>query len=78
MFFETTIQGNNADLAMVQKTIIDTLHQARAGGGGGGRRVLEHLPLCHMMPKVPFCQGNFLFYFILLNTLLWRPAQSNY
>ncbi len=27
MFFETTITGNNADLAMVQKTIIDTLHK---------------------------------------------------
>ncbi len=24
--------------------------------GGGG---LENLPLCPMMPKVPFCQGNF-------------------
>ncbi len=40
--------------------------QARAEGGG--RRVLEHLPLCTMMPKVPFYQG--IFYFILLNTLL--------
>ncbi len=29
----------------------------------GGRRVLEHLPLCHMMPKVPFCQGDFFFIF---------------
>ncbi len=29
----------------------------------GGRRVLEHLPLCSMMPKVPFCQGNFFFFF---------------
>ncbi len=27
MFFETTIMGNTADLAMVQKTIIDTLHK---------------------------------------------------
>ncbi len=27
MFFETTIIGNTADLAMVQKTIIDTLHK---------------------------------------------------
>ncbi len=26
-FFETTIMGNTADLAMVQKTIIDTLHK---------------------------------------------------
>ncbi len=25
----------------------------------GGRRVLEHLPLCTMMPKVPFYQGIF-------------------
>ncbi len=27
LFFETTIMGKNADLAMVQKTIIDTLHK---------------------------------------------------
>ncbi len=27
MFFESTIMGNTADLAMVQKTIIDTLHK---------------------------------------------------
>ncbi len=27
LFFETTIMGNIADLAMVQKTIIDTLHK---------------------------------------------------
>ncbi len=27
MFFETTLMGNTADLAMVQKTIIDTLHK---------------------------------------------------
>ncbi len=27
LFFETTIMGNNADYAMVQKTIIDTLHK---------------------------------------------------
>ncbi len=27
MFFETTITGNTADLAMVQKMIIDTLHK---------------------------------------------------
>ncbi len=26
-FFETTITGNTADLAMVQKMIIDTLHK---------------------------------------------------
>ncbi len=31
------------------------------------------------LPKVPFCQGNFNFnFYFLLNTLLWRPAQSNY
>ncbi len=29
----------------------------------GGRRVLEHLPLCTVMPKVPFCQGNLFFFF---------------
>ncbi len=27
LFFETTIMGNTADMAMVQKTIIDTLHK---------------------------------------------------
>ncbi len=27
LFFETTIMGNTADLAMVQKTIVDTLHK---------------------------------------------------
>ncbi len=27
LFFKTTIMGNTADLAMVQKTIIDTLHK---------------------------------------------------
>ncbi len=27
LVFETTIMGNSADLAMVQKTIIDTLHK---------------------------------------------------
>ncbi len=27
LFFGTTIMGNTADLAMVQKTIIDTLHK---------------------------------------------------
>ncbi len=27
LFFEITIMGNTADLAMVQKTIIDTLHK---------------------------------------------------
>ncbi len=27
LFFETTIMGNTADLSMVQKTIVDTLHK---------------------------------------------------
>ncbi len=27
LFFETTIMGKTADLAMIQKTIIDTLHK---------------------------------------------------
>ncbi len=27
MFFETTLMGKTADLAMVQETIIDTLHK---------------------------------------------------
>ncbi len=45
----------------------DDRHQARAEGGGG-RRVLEHLPLCPVMPKVPFCQGNFFFFFFFFLT----------
>ncbi len=28
--------GNTADLAVVQKTIIDTLHKEASHGGGGG------------------------------------------
>ncbi len=42
LFFETAIMGNTADLAMVQKTIIDTLHKESKSqrgiteGGGGG------------------------------------------
>ncbi len=44
LFFENTIMGNTADLAMVQKMIIDTLHKesksqrviTERGGGGGG------------------------------------------
>ncbi len=43
--------------------------QEHVQGGGA-----EGAPL----PKVPFCQGNFIYIFFLLNTLLWRPAQSNY
>ncbi len=27
LFFDSTIMGNTADLAMVQKTIIDSLHK---------------------------------------------------
>ncbi len=27
MFFETIVMGKTADLAMIQKTIIDTLHK---------------------------------------------------
>ncbi len=49
--------------------------QARAEGGAEGAWAPAPLP------KVPFCQGNFLFFYFFyffLNTLLWRPAQSNY
>ncbi len=42
--------------------------QARAEGGAEGAWAPAPLP------KVPFCQGILFF----LNTLLWRPAQSNY
>ncbi len=41
--------------------------QARAKGG---LWVLEHLPIFPLMPKVPFCQGNFFFFFVILNALL--------
>ncbi len=40
---------------------------------GGAEGAWAPAPLA----KVPFCQGNF-FYLFFLNTLLWRPAQSNY
>ncbi len=48
LFFESTIMGNTADLAMVQKTIIDTLHKesksqrviTERGGGGAVQWVL--------------------------------------
>ncbi len=49
---------------------MESPHQARAEGGAEGAWAPAPLP------KVPFCQGNF--FFFLLNTLLWRPAQSNY
>ncbi len=47
--------------------------QARAEGGGG---CLSTCPFATWCPKCPFVKA--IFYFILLNTLLWRPAQSNY
>ncbi len=34
--------GNTADLAMVQKTINDTLHKESKSGGGGGGGKLEN------------------------------------
>ncbi len=47
LFFETTIMGNTADLAMVQKTIINTLHKESKSqrviterGGGAVQGVL--------------------------------------
>ncbi len=40
LFFETTIMGNTADLAMVQKTIIDTLHRGSLLKGVSVHRVL--------------------------------------
>ncbi len=49
LFFETTIMGNTADLAMVQKTIIDTLHNEGKSqrviterGGSSRRAVSKH------------------------------------
>ncbi len=41
LFFETTIMGNTADLAMVQKTIIDTLHKE-----GNSQRVITERGGC--------------------------------
>ncbi len=48
MLFETTIMGNTVDLAMVQKTIIDTLHkegksQRVITERGGGGAVSKHI-----------------------------------
>ncbi len=44
-FFETTIMGNTADLAMVQKTIIDTLHKE-----GKSERVITERGGCSRSP----------------------------
>ncbi len=41
LFFETTIMGNTADLAMVQKTIINTLHKE-----GKSQRVITERSGC--------------------------------
>ncbi len=41
LFFETTILGNTADLAMVQKTVIDTLHKE-----GNSQRVITERGGC--------------------------------
>jgi len=41
LFFETTIMGNAADLVMVQKTIIDTLHK-----DGKSQRVITERDGC--------------------------------
>ncbi len=41
LFFETTIMGNTADLAMAQKTIIDTLHKE-----GKSQRVITERSGC--------------------------------
>ncbi len=51
VFFETTIMGNTADLAMVQKMIIDTLHKegksqrviTERGGGCSRSAVSKHI-----------------------------------
>ncbi len=52
LFFESSIMGNTADLAMVQKTIIDTLHKEsksqrviteRGGGGCSMSAVSKHI-----------------------------------
>ncbi len=41
LFFESTIMGNTAELAMVQKMIIDTLHKE-----GKSRRVITERGGC--------------------------------
>ncbi len=43
LFFETTIMGNTADLAMVKKTIIDTLHKE-----GQSQRIITESGGCSM------------------------------
>ncbi len=48
LFFETTIMGNIADLTMVQKTIIDTLHKEAQRiiterGGSSQSAVSKHI-----------------------------------
>ncbi len=43
LFFETTIMGNTADLAMIQKTIIDTPHKE-----GKSQRVITERGGCSM------------------------------
>ncbi len=42
LFFETTIMGNTADLAMVQKKIIDTLHKE----GKSQKVITERVAVC--------------------------------
>uniref|UniRef100_A0A3B3C6W3 Reverse transcriptase domain-containing protein n=1 Tax=Oryzias melastigma TaxID=30732 RepID=A0A3B3C6W3_ORYME len=39
---------------------------------GGGRWVLGHLPLCPLMPKVPFCQCSFFFIIIFFVNMSGR------
>ncbi len=51
LFFESTIMGNTADLAKVQKTIINTLHKesksqrgiTERGGGCSRSAVSKHI-----------------------------------
>ncbi len=54
LFFETTIMGNTADLAVVQKTIIDTLHKE----GESQRVITERSAVSkHIKCKVGWKEG---------------------
>ncbi len=55
--------ATKSDLRRLRR-VVRTAEQARAEWGG--LLVLEHLPLFPLMPKVPFCQGNFFLFFFVI------------
>ncbi len=48
-----------------------TVCASQARAEGGGRWVLEHLPLFPLMPKVPFCQGNYYYYYFFIIIIIF-------